>query len=309
MILFFLFILSSISIDVRQDKEALLLDETLTVNYTLHYSDTAPPNLFSFLYNLNEAPLSTFEIVSSSVNQPNSTTTELTFTLAPLSTGELLFAPGVLRFGNVDYLLPPVKAQGLSAGLAALPIARSLPLYPERRIELNPEMRLKLMSQEVLQKAQEELVISYESHYQAWALVLLALIGMPFTLLFLWGLIYFELLQRGLRPKPKKPTQLQRLLAEVAEPNWQKLSQLLKEGLSTIEGGDMRFLDLVEIRLKVAESLKFTPDVRDELLRFLDELEVNCYTPKELSKEEWQNAHDFVLKFLKEHLFDKSHHN
>lgn len=307
--LFFLLILPchAVTIDVSQDKQTLLIDETLTVNYKIRYPESDSPQLFSFLYALQHTPMSDFQLLSSKVEQIDPTTLALSFTLAPLTTGELVFAPGMLSFADSAYLMPAVKAEGLTTGLSMLPIARMLPLYPERRIELSPEMRLKLMSQEVLEKAQGQLVSSFEQHDKAWNMLLVALIGIPCSLLFMWGLIYYELLQRTLRPQPKEPSKLEKLMDAVSEPNWQKLSELLKEVLGSIEGENYHILDYREIYQKVKTSSRFSSEEQQDLLQLLQTLTLNAYAAKPEGDEEWQKARRLVFALLEKYLLNKSH--
>lgn len=309
--LFFVLIVpcQAVTIDVAQDKQVLLIDETLTVRYTIHFPGEKPPQLFSFLYALNHNPMSDFQLLSSKVDQIDSATLALSFTLAPLTTGELIFAPGVLPFADESYLVPAVRVEALTTGLSMLPIARMLPLYPERRIELSPEMRLKLMSQDVLEKAEGQIVTSFEQHDKAWNMLLVALIGIPCSLLFMWGLIYYELLQRRLRPLAKEPSKLEQLMDAVGSPNWQKLSELLKEVLGSIGSENYHILDYREIHQKVATSSRFSNQEQHDLLQLLQTLTLNAYAAKPESDEEWHKARELVFALLKKYLLNKSHHD
>lgn len=266
---------ANISIEVKQDKEKLFIDEILTVEIILHYPPETPPELFSFLYGINNAPPDFFEVVSSSVDDKKQ---KCTFKLQPTNIGPLYFTPGVIVFGNQAILVPGISVECLSTEISSLPFAGMLPLYPEKRINLSPANRVKLATPERLLRERERNLSSFDRYKTAWDAVAILLVSIPSFLLLLWALVHYELLQRELRPHPHPPLPQDVLWKEIRS----------------------NTLPLKERFHKLMELIRLTMGLPEQqaLLGNITTIEAVCYAGHIPTEEEWQQALNAVQKLL-----------
>ncbi len=298
LILFFLSSMQAdVVIDTKLDKTSLSIDQTLAVDIHLSYPNATPPELFSFFYELMKEPLADWKIISFSVSKPvlsnDATSLSLHFSLSPMHTGALIFAPGIISFANKNYLVPAVTADCISTIISSLPLGSLLPLYPERRIELNSANRLALMDEKVLEKAKFDNQLVSERYKIAWDALVWVIATLAFSLLILWAIFYYRLFEQTLGPVTIVQTPLEQLVQQLELPSkipdgWEKIAKLVREALSVKESRDFQNWGLFELADFVASSEKIPVREKNFLLPYIKKLGDICYAGKRASEQEYQ---------------------
>lgn len=188
-----------LSITIHQSTDTLYMDGQVSCEISIDHPGTRP-DLTEFVDQVKKRELSSFSIASVE-SKPGDKTSTLSFVLFPTRLGECIFAPGVLSFSQTGdrVLLPAMQATCLASGLHALTPASLLPLYPEKKIALSPENRLRLLSRDVLKKSQDEIQSRLEAFSDGWSFVVIALIAVALSCIGLWVLVECELKGRARR--------------------------------------------------------------------------------------------------------------
>ncbi|MBS0655181.1 MAG: hypothetical protein JSR46_05350, partial [Verrucomicrobia bacterium] len=179
-----------VSISVHQDKSALLIDQTMELEYTISFPRSYEPDLFAFFYQQSLMPQGKFRIVSTQVKQQNKKgekELQLTFELAPKATGQCIFAPGLLTFGSHRaFLLPAVEADCIETTSSAHMLPPLLPFRPETKIQLDPYTRALVDSTKRQVEEENRIVTRYERYKGAWNLLNALLLSLAGGALLLW---------------------------------------------------------------------------------------------------------------------------
>ncbi len=280
-----------VSIDTQVDKSTLTISEKAEVAITLSYPQSSPPDIFAFLYTLMHDPPPHFQLVDTKVDQ-----NKIHITLQPLSTGKLIFAPGVIHFGSMPYIVPPVVIDCKTIGVTSLPMAGLLPLYPERRIELTPANRVRIMNDEVLKKALHENQESFGRYRFSWDVLAFILGVVSFGSIALWGVSYYELVERLKRPQPAPELPIdkaQRMLEDASPLSWQRIVDALRLAL-----GERDTKGAFELRECVQTNAQLTEEDKTTLSTILTTLGGILYAAKPASIQEWNKLHESVLLFI-----------
>lgn len=310
-VLFFLLwgpLQADISVATRSDSSSVQINQQLVVTVSISYPEATPPELFSFLYSLENSPKSSFEIVSVVVDKPISdgarVRQELHISLMPTHTGTLIFAPGTISFANSDYLVPAISVTCSSTELSSLPLAGFLPLYPERKITLSASNRLALMDKKVLQEARKQNSQAIYRYHLAWDSLAYFMGAVALGVLILWAIVYYELIERAKRPVKVVEPPLQILVREVQDKNlprdirWQKLSNALREALGAKEAQNLHNLGLFELADYVSASSRLTEAEKNLLLPAINTLGAICYAAKPATDEEFNQIFSCMLGVL-----------
>lgn len=299
---------ADVVITTTANTSSLLINQQLVVDVTLVYPKNTPPELFSFLYDLQNSPKTAFEVVSVAVDKPVSDGTAtkqvLHITLAPSRTGELIFAPGSIAFASGDYVVPAIGITCGSTELSTLPMAGLLPLYPERRIDLSASNRLAMIDEKVLQKARLQNSQAVARYHLAWDSLAYVIGAVGFGVLILWFIVYYELIDRAKRPKKLVETPLQVLVREVQDKNlardvrWQKLSCALREALGAKEAQNLHNLGLFELADYVSASSKLSEAEKKLLLPAINTLGGICYAAKPATDEEFDQMRSSMVGWM-----------
>ncbi len=289
---------AEVSITTKADKTSLSINEQLAVEVSLSYPATTPPELFAFFYDLLKQPQESFKVVSFSLDKPiidsESVSQSLHFLLEPGHTGRLIFAPGVINFSGNTYLVPPLKVECKSVALSTPPLAPLLPLYSERRIYLSPTNRLFIMSEKAQEMAKEKNIEAYQSYRSAWDGLAYAMVSIAFGGLFVWAIVYYELIERAKKPLKIAQTPLQLVIRELQDPNlapsvrWQRLAHAFRVVLGAKTAQNVQTLSLIELAEYVESSSAFTASEKKELIPSIHILGDICYAARPATDEEWQ---------------------
>ncbi|MBS0635689.1 MAG: hypothetical protein JSR37_09525 [Verrucomicrobia bacterium] len=285
-----LFLLFGPLIETKADRTVLTTNQELHVDIEF----SRPPELFPLIYSIFQSPASSFQVASYDVINPK----HLRFTLQPMHTGELIFAPGVASIDGERWLIPAISVECVSSGLTNLAVPQLSPLYPERRIDLNPLNRLYLLNQERLQNAQQENKKAYRNFRLAWNGLAYGIGALAFGLLAVWAIVYYELLARAKKPKTVPQTELEKLVAQVKDDTlpesvrWQKLAALVREALGA------RTLSLEELEEHVAISRTLTSNEKKILVPAIQTLGAISYAGRPASEEEWRTLCQSLLGLL-----------
>lgn len=192
-------LLLSITVQLHQSTDTLYMDGQVACEISIDHPGTRP-DLTEFVDQVKKRELSSFSLASVE-SKPGDKTSTLSFVLFPTRLGECIFAPGVLSFPQTGdrVLLPAMQATCLASGLHALTPASLLPLYPEKKIALSPENRLRLLSRDVLKKSQDEIQSRLEAFSDGWSLVVIVLIAAALSCIGFWILVQCELKGRARR--------------------------------------------------------------------------------------------------------------
>ncbi len=291
LLLFLLFILPlSAEVEVRPDKTSLTINQKLGVTLFFH----EPIDLFPFLYELEQKPHSSFQLVDYSI--VDSKTVHLT--LAPMHTGTLIFAPGVVTTEGKHLLIPAFSVECTKVASQNLPFAGLLPLYPERRIELNQQNRLMLIDKKVLEEARRENEHSFKAYSMAWNGLAIFFVAIALGVVLVWVIIYYDLLDKARRPPPIKETRLQALIRELEDPEkagWQTLANATREALQVKLDRDFTHMSLVEVSESVANENRLSYSDKELLIPFINSLGAICYAGRKASQND---LFDMIKKFL-----------
>lgn len=300
---------ADVSITTRANKSSLFINEQLIVDVAITYPKNMPPELFSFVYNLENSPDTAFNVVSVSIAKPQvsqaAATQTLQVTLAPRHTGSLVFAPGIITFGQQSYVVPPVGIECTSTELSTLPLAQLLPLYPERRIDLNAQNRLALFNDKVLQQAKMQNQQATAKYRLAWDSLAYSMGAVAIGALLLWVIVYYELLERARRPVKVKETPLQLLIRQVNDATlpidvrWQKLADALREALGAKMAKNLQHLGLFELADYVSTNSTLSEEDKSLLLPAINTLGAICYAAKPSSDTEFNQLRASMLIWMK----------
>ncbi len=277
-------------VEVRKDKNALTIDQKLGVTLFFH----EPVDFFPFLYELENMPHSSFRLVDYSIVD----TKTLHLTLAPMHTGVLIFAPGVVTAEQKQILVPAFSIECKSLSSQSLPFAGLLPLYPERRIELDQKNRLMLIDKRVLEQNRAENETSFKKYDGAWDSLALFFVAIALGVVAVWIIIYYDLVAKARRPKPVKKSRLEHLIQELKDPEkagWQTLANAVRESLQLRLNRDFTHMSLVEVSESVADEKELSSSDKELLVPFINSLGAICYAGASSSKNDLL---DMIKKFL-----------
>ena len=301
-LLFFLCIahplFADVAIDVQYDKKPITIDEKLVLNVTLSYPPETPPNLFPFMYRLLNKNVASFKLVNFDVVDAK----HFRLVLEPTHTGSLIFAPGPISFGHKRYLFPPIAIECLPASISTLPLARLLPLYPEKRIDLSIKNRTAMISEAAMQRIQAENQKAYNKMTFARSALAITVTALAFSMLMLWLVIYYEVSWRMLRLQRPKLSPLQSALKQLKASSkafqWQALAYIIREALGKKEAKNFHQKSLFELADYVEISASFKDREKKELLPLLNLLGAISYAGQKVDEDEWMRMRKKVLDLV-----------
>lgn len=190
--------LLSITAVLNQSVETLYIDQTVRCQIQITH-EGAVPDSAAYKLASEQRDYPSFSLISSDVQVGDAHST-FTYILEPKQTGVCIFAPGFLPFktGEPPFLLPAMQARcsSIKPVLSSLGFASLLPLYPEKKIAISTENRLRLLSADVIQRSLQEIKQRIDFYEYGWAVLVGSLIAVGLSMLLLWVLIEYELQQR-----------------------------------------------------------------------------------------------------------------